>query len=316
MALANSSAPPDDPSLKMVAMFSNNRALQDQLMEVGEERLRKMDALGVDRQLLLLTSPGVQVLSPDLGTNLAALSNDRLVEICRKHPDRFSGLAAIAPQNVKGAVAEIERAKTLGLNGVVVNSHTQGHYLDEAQYLPIWEALEATDQAIYIHPTSPSRLAEGAYLGRAMYGAMAGYSHEVWLHTMAIILAGVFDRYPKLRVVIGHAGEAMPLLLYRFDWWQSSAEALSGRHGEPAVKLKRKISDYFKTNIWITTSGVAWEPAIKFCMDVLGPDRVIYAMDYPYQQSKAEVDIHDALDIPAEHKAMLMQTNAERVFRL
>ncbi|MEI9990027.1 MAG: amidohydrolase family protein [Rhizomicrobium sp.] len=318
LELLRGSCPPDDPSLRMGAMFASFAALQEQLCDIGEGRIRRMDELGIDRQLLLLTAPGVQVLHPREGTELAALSNDRLAAACRKYPDRFSGLAAFAPQDVKGAVAEIERGMTgLGLNGAVLNSHTQGHYLDEPAFEPILEALEHFDAALYIHPTSPPAKWVHPYEFRSFTGALAGFSHEVWMHTMGLIFSGAFDRHPKLRLVIGHAGEAMPLLLYRFDWMQSNADGRPGlRGGQPAVKLKHKVSHYFRNNIWITTSGVAWAPAIKFCQEVLGPDRVLYAMDYPYQVSADEVATYDALDIPLEHKRMLMQTNAEHVFRL
>jgi len=268
--------------------------------------------------LLLLTSPGVQVLEPDEGTALAQLANDRLAEVCRRHPDRFAGLTVFAPQDVSGAVREIERGmKSLGLNGAVINSHFRGHYLDEQPYWPILEALEAHDAALYIHPTMPPTAWSQPYEYRGFGGALAGFPHEVWMHTMGLIMSGAFDRFPRLRLVIGHMGESMPLQLYRFDWMQSNADGREGlRGGAPAVKLRHKISYYFKHNIWITTSGQGWEPSIKFCMDVLGPDRVIYAMDYPYQQSADEVAAYDGFDISAEHKRMLMQTNAERVFRL
>jgi predicted TIM-barrel fold metal-dependent hydrolase len=309
---------PDDTSLRMAGMFSKLPALQDQLMNIGEQRLARMDELGIDKQLLLLTSPGVQVLEPDEGTALARLANDRLAEACRRHPDRFAGLTVFAPQDVRGAVAEIERGmKSLGLNGAVINSHFRGHYLDELPYWPILEALEANDAALYIHPTIPPSSWSQPYEYRGFGGALAGFTHEVWMHTMGLIMSGAFDRFPKLRLVIGHMGEAMPLLLYRFDWMQSNADGKEGlRGGAPAVKLRHRISYYFKHNIWITTSGQGWEPSVKFCIEVLGPDRVIYAMDYPYQQSADEVAAYDAFDIPAEHKKMLMQTNAERVFRL
>jgi predicted TIM-barrel fold metal-dependent hydrolase len=309
---------PNDTSLRMAGMFSKLTALQDQLMNVGDARLARMDELGIDKQLLLLTSPGVQVLEPAEGTALASLANDRLAEVCRRHPDRFAGLTVFAPQDVNGAVKEIERGmKRLGLNGAVINSHFRGHYLDELPYWPILEALEATDAALYIHPTIPPASWSQPYEYRGFGGALAGFPHEVWMHTMGLIMSGAFDRFPKLRLVIGHMGEAMPLQLYRFDWMQSNADGKEGlRGGAPAVKLRHKISYYFKTNIWITTSGEGWEPAIKYCMDVLGPDRVIYAMDYPYQQSADEVAAYDAFDLSAEHKNMLMQTNAEKVFRL
>src|ERR1700722_8664201 len=147
---------PDDPSLRMAGMFSKLHSLQRQLMDIGESRIARMDELGIDKQLLLLTAPGVQVLAPHEGTALARLPNDRLAEACRRHPDRFAGLTVFAPQDVNGAGAEIERGmKTLGLSGAVLNSHFPGHYLDEAPYWPILEALEANDAALYIHPTIP-----------------------------------------------------------------------------------------------------------------------------------------------------------------
>jgi predicted TIM-barrel fold metal-dependent hydrolase len=309
---------PNDTSLRMAGMFSKLIALQDQLMNIGAQRIARMDELGIDKQLLLLTSPGVQVLEPDEGTALARLANDRLAEACRRYPDRFAGLTVFAPQDIKGAVAEIERGMTrLKLNGAVINSHFRGHYLDEGPYWPILEALEANDAALYIHPTIPPSSWSQPYEYRGFGGALAGFSHEVWMHTMGLIMSGAFDQFPKLRLVIGHMGEAMPLLLYRFDWMQSNADGREGlRGGAPAVKLRHKISHYFKNNIWITTSGQGWEPSIKFCMEVLGPERVIYAMDYPYQQSGDEVAAYDAFDLPADRKKMLMQTNAERVFRL
>jgi len=318
LALWESACPPDDPSLRMGVMFARNARLQEELCDLGPGRIARMDELGIDRQLLLLTAPGVQPLDPRTGTELAALSNDRLAEACARYPDRFSGLLAFAPQDVKGAVREIERGMTkLKLNGAVINSHTQGRYLDEPQFWPILEALEAHDAALYIHPTQPPRQMIQPYEYRSMGGALSGFTHEVWMHTMGLILSGAFDRFPKLRLVIGHMGEAMPLLLYRFDWMQSNADGREGlRGGQPAVTLKHKISHYFRNNIWITTSGVAWEPAIKFCIDVLGPERILYAMDYPYQVSADEVAAYDALDIPDDQKKMLMQANAEHVFRL
>ncbi len=318
LRLLGSPNAPDDTSLRMAGMFAKMSALQEQLQEIGEKRIARMDELGIDKQLLLLTAPGVQVLDPDEGTALARLANDRLAAACRRYPDRFAGLTAFAPQDVKGAVAEIERGmKSLGMKGAVLNSHTRGHYLDEPQYLPILEALEANDAALYIHPTIPPRQWSQPYEFRGMTGALGGFSHEVWVHTMGLILSGAFDRFPKLRLVIGHMGEGMPLLLYRFDWMQSNADGRSGlRGGAPPVTLRHAISYYFKNNIWITTSGQGWEPSVKFCMDVLGPDRVLYAMDYPYQQSADECAAYDAFDLSPAHKKMLMQTNAEHVFRL
>ncbi len=306
----------DDASLRMAGMFGSMPKLQGMLQDIGEGRIAHMDEYGIDRQLLLLTSPGVQVVRESEGTALAREANDRAAASCAKWPDRFSALAAFDPRDVKGSVKELERSmRTLGLNGAVLNSHFQGRYLDEAPYEPILEALEALDAALYIHPTAPFNAPH--YAERGFFGALGGFPHDVWLHTMGLIFSGAFDRYPKLRLVIGHLGECLPLHIYRFDWMQGNADGIPGlRGGQPAVTLKHPVSHYFQNNIWITTSGVGWEPAIKFCMDVMGPDRVLYAMDYPYQQSSDEVAAYDRMAISAEHKLMLMQTNAERVFRL
>jgi len=305
-----------DDSLAMAGMFASMPRLQEMLQNLGDMRLAHMDEYGIDRQLLLLTSPGVQVVRPGDGTALAIEANDIAAEACRRHPDRFSALAAFDPRDVAGSVREIERAVgTLGLNGAVLNSHFQGHYLDEATYWPILECLEAMDAALYIHPTAPYNAAH--YRDRGFFGALGGFPHDVWLHTMGLIFSGAFDRFPRLRLVIGHLGECLPLHLYRFDWMQSNADGVPGlRGGQPAVTLEHPVSHYFRTNVWITTSGVGWEPAIRFCMDAMGPDRVLYAMDYPYQQSSDEVAVYDRMDLSDEHKLMLMQTNAEHVFRL
>jgi predicted TIM-barrel fold metal-dependent hydrolase len=306
---------PDDDSLRMAGMFAKMPSLQEMLQDLGELRLAHMDEYGIDRQLLLLTAPGVQVVRPSEGTALAREANDIAGDACRRHADRFSALAAFDPRDVTGSVKEIERGMTsLGLNGAVLNSHFQGHYIDELEYFPILEALEAMDAALYIHPTAPFNATH--YETRGFFGALAGFPHDVWLHTMGLIFSGAFDRFPRLRLVIGHMGEAMPLQLYRFDWMQGNADARPHLRGGKQVKLKHPVSYYFRNNIWITTSGVAWEPAIKFCMEVLGPDRVLYAMDYPYQQSSDEVAAYDRMQLSPEHKAMLMEDNARAVFRL
>ncbi len=214
---------PGDDSLRMAAMFSKMPSLQEMMQDLGELRLAHMDEYGIDRQLLLLTAPGVQVVRPGEGTPLAREANDLAADACRRHPDRFSACAAFDPRDVKGSVKEIERAMgELKLAGAVLNSHFQGHYIDETAYFPILEALEANDAALYIHPTAPWNAPH--YESRGFFGALGGFPHDVWLHTMGLIFSGAFDRFPKLRLVIGHMGECMPLQLYRFDWMQGNAD--------------------------------------------------------------------------------------------
>ncbi|HSJ78252.1 MAG TPA: amidohydrolase family protein, partial [Erythrobacter sp.] len=204
----NSGDAPEDDSLRMGAMFNHMPSLQDMLQDLGDLRIAHMDELGIDRQLLLLTAPGVQVVRPGEGTALAREANDIAAEACRNHPTRFSAMAAFDPRDVAGSVKELERAAGLGLNGAVINSHFQGHYLDEPEYRPILEALEALDLALYIHPTAPYNAPH--YEKRGFFGALGGFPHDVWLHTMGLVFSGAFDRFPKLRLVIGHMGECLP----------------------------------------------------------------------------------------------------------
>jgi len=309
---------PDDPGLiSMTKGIGGNNATQALLQDLGEGRIRAMDALGIDRQLLLLTSPGVQIFDSATGSALATSCNDVLADACRKHPDRFAGLTVIAPQDPQSAVKELERGMTkLGFKGTIVNSHIHGEYLDEKKYWGILEAAESLNAPIYIHPTTPPKQMIQDYLYRGLEGALAGFSHEVWLHTMALITSGALDRFPKLRIVVGHAGEGMPLFLYRFDYMQMLAERRGVRGVPEGIELKRKISDYMKNNLYVTTSGMAWGEAIMFCQKVLGIDHVLYAMDYPYQRDDFEVAATDSIPINYDEKKKLYQTNAERVFNL
>ena len=285
------------------------------IQDLGAQRIADMDASGIARQIVFLTSPGVQVFDASTGTSLARETNDELSENLKKHPTRYAGLAAIAPQEPRNAVKELQRATTkLGFKGAVVNSHTQGEYLDDPKYWEIFEAAEALDVPIYLHPnTPPPRMIE-PFLPRGLDGAIYGFAVETGLHLMRIVVGGVFDRFPKLRLVVGHLGEGLPFWLFRLDFMHRSMVA-SARY-EGAKPLKKKPSDYLKENVWVTTSGMQWEPAILFCLSVLGPGRVMYAMDYPYQFVPEEVRVTDELPVSKKIRTMLYQTNAEKVFRL
>jgi 2,3-dihydroxybenzoate decarboxylase len=274
-----------------------------------------MDAAGISRQVLSLTSPGVQVFDATTATALARTSNDQLAEAIRRHPDRFSGLAAVAPQDPGGAAKELERGvQTLGLKGAIINSHTLGEYLDDPRFWDIFAAAEALDVPIYLHPNTPSRGLIAPLLERGLDGAIYGFGVETGMHLLAIITSGAFDRFPRLQIVVGHLGEALPFWLFRIDYMHR-ASVLAQRY-ERMQPLKRKPSDYMRENVYVTTSGMAWEPAILFCQSVLGMDRVLYAMDYPYQFVIDEVTASDNLPLNDSDKKKFFQLNAERVFSL
>jgi 5-carboxyvanillate decarboxylase len=284
------------------------------LADLDQVRLQHMDETGIDRQVIALTSPGVQVMDAALAVSFARVANDELADAVRRHPTRFSGMIAVAPQNPHEAAKEIERGIQIGLTGVIINSHTQGEYLSDPKFWEIFEAAEANDTPIYLHPNTPPRNMIQPFLDCGLDGAIYGFGVETGLHALRIITAGVFDRFPKLQIVIGHMGEALPFWSYRLDYMHQ-ATVKSDRY--PTVRaLKKKPSDYLRENFYITNSGMAWEPAITFTQQTLGADRVLYAMDYPYQFSGDEVVALDGMPMSAENKKMFFQTNAEKVFKL
>jgi 5-carboxyvanillate decarboxylase len=300
------------------AQSPSERATQvvDRLLDLGEQRIRHMDETGIDKAILALTSPGAQPIRDlEEAKGIAQRANDLLAAEVEARPDRYIGMTAVAPQDPAWSAREIVRgAKELGFKGVQINSHTQGEYLDHPKFEPIFRALADTEQPLYIHPATPPDSMIGPMLEAGLDGAIFGFGVETGLHLLRLITAGIFDRYPNLQIMVGHMGEALPFWVYRIDYMHQ-AGVRSKRYAR-MKPLKKTILDYLRSNVLITTSGMAWAPAIQFTQSVVGEDRVMYAMDYPYQFEPNEVRTHDLLDIPLATKKKLMQTNAERWFKL
>lgn len=295
------------------ANLANERT--QQLLDLEAGRLRIMDENQVDMHLLSLTSPGVQMFEPELAADLATLANDRLAEAISRHPTRYAGLAAFPPQHPKRAVAEMERAiRTLKLNGFIVNSHTNNEYLDDPKFWPILEAAEALDATIYIHPRCPSdgmaapfRMGSGGRENGNLESAAWGYAVETGTHAIRLILSGVFDRFPKLKICLGHMGENIPFALWRLDFMGSPPNNKN---------IKLKPSEYFRRNFVITTSGVESHEALQYSLNVLGEDNVLWAIDYPYQPTTPAVRFMDTAPIPDRVKEKVYAGNAMRVFHI
>ncbi|WP_395397279.1 amidohydrolase family protein [Novosphingobium sp. BL-8A] len=300
------------------AQSPSERAMQiiERLLDLGERRIADMDATGIDRAVLALTSPGVQPLTDlDEAKSIARSANDLLAERCEAYPDRFIGMTAVAPQDPEWSAHEIRRgAFELGFRGVQINSHTQGHYLDEPAFDPIFRALADTDQPLYIHPGTPPDAMIGPLLESGLDGAIYGFGVETGMHLLRLITIGIFDRYPELQIMVGHMGEALPYWLYRLDYMHQAG--IRAQRYERMKPLQKTIAEYFRSNVLVTCSGMAWEPAIRFAQQVMGEDRVMYAMDYPYQYEAAEVRTLDAMEMSPELKRKFFQTNAERWFCL
>src|SRR6202161_2432760 len=284
----------------------------DGLLDTEKRRLAEMDQFGIDMHLLSLTAPGVQMFDADTATELAALANDRLAEICRRHPTRFSGLASFAPQSPKRAAKEMERAiKKLKLNGFILNSHTHNEYLDNPKYFPILEAAEDLGGCIYIHPRAPSDGLAAPFRDYGLDSAQWGYGIEVGTHAVRMMASGLFDRFPKLKICIGHMGEAVHFWIWRITFMNSRSQNI-GR----APKTSITMAEYFQRNFVITTSGVEDPLALDYSIKKLGIDNVMWAIDYPYQPSAPAVAFMDAVELSAGDKAKVYHRNAERVFHI
>ena len=278
------------------------------MQAVGEERLADMDAGGIAMAVLSNWAPGVQIFDAAEGTALAALSNERMAEVVAARPERFAALATIAPQDPDAAAREVERAMTsLGMKGVLINSHTHNEYLDEPRFWPILEACEALNAPIYLHPRVPSAPMNRAFLDYNMHAPKWGFAIEVSTHVVRLISAGVFDRFPNLRLVLGHMGEGLPFWLHRLDTMS---------FGEFGNTIQKRPSQYIRDNTVITTSGMAWDPLLEFAHAVLGAHNILFAVDYPFGSYVRDARWMDAVALPEADKVLIYSGNAERVFAL
>ncbi len=289
-----------------------SRGVHAQLIDLDQGRIADMDACGIDLALLSITSPGVQVFDAVTATSLSTHANDVLAEAIRRHPTRFAGLATVAPNHPQSAVVELQRAaSTLGMKGFLINSHTQGEYLDDRKYWPLFEAAQTLEMPLYLHPREPAPSMVTPMLDYGLYFAGWGFAVETATHALRLIMSGLFDEFPRLTIILGHMGEGLPFWLKRLD----NRYLLQVKIG--AVQpLKRLPSEYFLENFLITTSGMMSAPALRLCLEVVGVERIMFAADYPYESAEESVQFMDSVDITPSERQAIYSTNAERVFKL
>jgi 2,3-dihydroxybenzoate decarboxylase len=282
--------------------------LFQRLHDFGDMRLEMMDEAGIELSVLSAAGPGVQD-EPDtkLATRLAKVSNDRLAEETNKRPDRYAGLAHLALQDPKDAAAELERCVSdLGFCGAMINGHTNGSYLDDPIYFPFWERAEALGVPVYLHPADPVQSFTALAGHTALKRATWEWALETGSHALRLVFSGLFDRFPNATLVLGHLGETLPYLLWRFD----SRAKLYG------VKLARSPSDYIRENIAITTSGVNAVEPLTCALSALGTDRVMFAADYPFETVALAANFIDSAAIEDSVRVNICTENAKRIFRL
>ena len=288
--------------------------ISDQLRDVGDQRIAEMDAAQIDVQMLSLNSPGVEQAETSEAVSVARDANDFLAEAMRKHPKRFAGLATLAIQTPEQAAGELDhRVRKQGFKGAIVNGHTRGRYLDDRFFWPILERAEALAAPIYLHPTVPPKPVVDALYGGfspAVDGMLEsagwGWHIETAVHLIRMILGGVFDKYPKLQVVIGHLGEGIPFMLPRLH-----------KNFPPEVtKLHRPIGDYLRENVHYTFGGFNFPATFANLLAEVGAGRIMFSVDYPYGSMSEARAFLENLPLGNGDIERIAHGNAEQLFNL
>src|SRR6266404_5197627 len=245
------------------------------LGEFGDLRIAQMDRDGIERAVLSIAGPGVQIeRDTAIAVRRARESNDFLAREIGKRPERYSGFAHLPMQDAKAAAGELERAvRELGFVGAMINGHTNGQYLDHPSLYPFWERAEALGAAIYLHPADPVTPSHALDGHTGLRRATWEWGFETGSHALRLVFGGLFDRFPRAKLVLGHLGETLPYLLWRFD----SRAKLYG------AKLAKPPSQYIRENIVVTTSGMCSAEPLNCTISALGADHVMFAADYPFE---------------------------------
>ena len=293
--------------------------LESRLMDMQERRIREMDEHGMQMMILSLNAPAVQAI-PDAkkATDTARRANDFLAREVKKRPERFQALAALAMQDPDGATRELQRCvRELGFRGALVNGFSQiGDpnsmvYLDDKRYAGFWAECEKLDVPFYLHPRNPLPSASQIYEGHPwLMGPTWAFGQETAVHALRLMASGLFDRHPKLQIILGHLGEGLPYSIWRCDNRNAWTKA------PPRYPAKRKLAEYLQENFYLTTSGNFRTQTLIDAMLEVGSDRIMFSTDWPFENVDHAAIWFDACPISEDDRKKIGRTNAERLFKL
>jgi len=311
----------DDTVMDSKGFFPDDiwKEVRERVLDLHGRRLRLMDEFGMEMMILSLNAPAIQAI-PDAkkANEIARKANDYLAENVRKRPDRFQALAALPLQDPELAAKELERCiKDLGMRGALANGFSQigdpntTAYLDEKQYWPFWEVVEKLDVPFYLHPRNPLPQDSRIYQGHGwLMGPTWAFGQETAVHALRLMGSGLFDRYPKLQIILGHMGENLPFGIWRVD---NTNAWIPNRHDYPA---KKKIEHYFLNNFHITISGNFNAQSLYCAMSVIGTDRIMFSTDWPFENIDHAAVWFDAVPISENDRLKIGRTNALKLFKL
>jgi uncharacterized protein len=284
------------------------------LPEIGEKRLKSMDEAGITVQVLSVAGPGADLVPGADGVAMARETNDHLAKAAASHPDRFAGFANLPMQSPDAIPVELRRAvKELGFLGAMVNGTTEGRFLDDPRYDGLLAAAVELDVPIYIHPHIPpepvrlayfSSLPEGA--ARVLETAGWGWHSETAVHLLRMVVAGTLDKHPRLKLIVGHMGEMLPMMMARID--QVFAHDVD--------HLQRPITRAIHDQVWLTTSGIFDQPPFIAALQTFGIDRILFSVDYPFAPNAAGRKFLNNVALAPADMAKLTHTNADALLKL
>ena len=290
-------------------------ALKPKLLDLGAGRIAAMDEGGIDLQVLSLAATGFDELDASTATQLASDVNDELAAAVQANPARLAGFSCLGLKDPNSAAKELERSiQKLGFCGVLLDGTTDGKFLDDPRFTPVFEAAVALNIPIYLHPAPPPKVVFETYfsglpagVGHMLSIAGWGWHAETALHTLRLIASGIFDRFPTLQLIIGHMGEMLPMALARTSLGLSHV-----------AKLRQPVAEYFQSNIHLTTSGYFTQPPLQCALDVVGIDRLMFSVDYPFSATTKGSDYLTELEkvLNVDDMKKLTHRNAEALLKL
>ena len=281
------------------------------LEDLGEQRIAWMDKAGIDLQVVSLANPGTHGFEGELAITIATEANERLYRAVRAYPGRLAGFAGLPTAVPDAAVRELERCvREFGFKGALFNSHINGVFLDDRKYWPVFECAEALAVPIYLHPTTPHAGLMNSYF--AGYEELArpawGFAIDASCHFLRLMLAGVFDAFPRLKIIMGHLGEGLPFGMHRLN--DHLLPFLERR------RLRKTPIEYLRENLVITTSGNFYVPALLCSLLALGSDNIMFSVDWPMESNQIAVDFLCGLPISEDDRHKIAHANAERILRV
>ena len=308
--------PPQSQPEELTDFYKSHTAFGAELFDIEDMRLPYMDKQNITMQVLSYTSPISDKVPPSDALRICARANDILAGHVAEHPERFAGFATLPMSDPKAAADELERCvKELKFCGALVAGQFQGHFYDEPQFLPIFAKAEELDVPVYFHPALINPAIQDYYfmspswsvvIGGQFASAGFGWHMDVGIHVVRMILSGIFDKLPKLKIISGHWGEMIPAFLERMDYM----------FRPESTGLQRTISDYYKSNIYLTPSGILSAMQLEYLVKLMGAEHILYSVDYPYMQPDNVYTFIADANLTQEQKELIAHGNAERILHI